>query len=103
MTAYWPKVIEAAKVRKKKGLEPFTHEQQDRAMDWVTCACGKQDDRIPRSEIIQPWPLDPRLRDLGSKFAWAVEDGKPEKAQSILGKIERRAAQVLAKVLKEKQ
>ncbi len=96
-TPYWTKVIERAKKRKKKGLEPFTDYQRDLSEEWVTCACGKQDARIPRDHLglNRGAPLDDRLRHLGNIFCCHVTDGEVVKAGRTLKAIEHRAFQVL--------
>lgn len=96
-TPYWWDVIEQAKAREKAGKPAFTVEQSGRAGNWTTCACGNQDSRIPRNRPCGD-PIDWRLEHLGRQFSWAVNGDAPTEAASILRKIERRAAEVLAEV-----
>jgi hypothetical protein len=90
-TPYWTAVIKEARRRKKKGLVPFVSPVRNKAASWVTCACGKQDPRIP----INHGPVDTRLYSLGCSFYGAVEEQRIDSAEKILHKIERRAAEIL--------
>lgn len=65
-----------------------------RASCWVTCACGKQDPRIPRGSIGAP--IDEGLRKLGEAFPIAVGARDVPLARNILIQIEKRAAELLA-------
>jgi hypothetical protein len=96
-TPYWTRVIAQARERKKKGLPAFTEAQKGLAGSWVTCACGKQDPRIPR--IGPGKPFDSILSMLGGEFDAAVALGDdPDMAAQLLHRIEQRAAEVLAEV-----
>ncbi len=92
-TPYWTKVIEEARERHATGVPPFTTEQKALSWEWVTCACGKQDSRIPRNE--EGEPLDDELDNLGNEFYAAVDDDDIDKAEKYLAKIELRSAQIL--------
>ena len=90
MTKTWWKRIEKAEAR---GC--FTEYDIEAARDWVTCACGEQDPRIPRWPGYEV-PKDPYLKRFGELFYEAVQRGTPDEARGILAKIERRATEVLA-------
>lgn len=75
--------------------------------DWVTCACGKQDPRIPRHEAGAP--KDALLSTLGVEFCGAIGALRMNryrerhhefvnKAINCLQRIERRAKEVLAAI-----
>lgn len=68
------------------------------AKGWTTCACGKQDKRIPRASGFS-YPLDNRLYSLGLLFAMAVETEDFLRAAKTLVAIEKRAAIVLRQEL----
>jgi hypothetical protein len=92
-TSYWGKKIIAAA---KRGH--FTESNKEQALDWVTCACGKLDDAIPRYR--QDWsrygePLDERLAFLGTAFSEAIDWGDHQDAAHCLIDIEERAIEVL--------
>lgn len=99
-TPYWTRVIKNALARKNKGLLPFTCEHQKRASDWVTCACGKQDQRIPKQVsfdgTVLRAPKDEKFSRFGVAFSLAVRLQRPKLAESILGKIEEREQEILA-------
>lgn len=76
----------------------FTGDDLAAARSWVTCACGEQDQRIPRHYY--GWPLDAELDNVGCRFSNAVDDGDFDEAASLLDAIDRRAAEVLAEVAK---
>ena len=65
-----------------------------KAATWVTCACGKQDPRIPRDWVGAP--IDEELRNLGEAFPIAVGARDVPLARNILIQIEKRAAELLA-------
>ncbi len=88
-TPYWTKVITKAR---KRGH--FTTQEKSKSFDWVTCACGKQDSRIPKMGI-DGGPMDNELRNLGCNFYGAVNGDEFDHAETILGRIERRAALVV--------
>jgi hypothetical protein len=69
------------------------------AFSWVTCACGQQDERIPRietpdeeSDFALPMgaPKDKVLRELGNFFYDAVRDSHWSEAKRLLAQIETR-------------
>ena len=72
----------------------FTDDDCTLAHDWVTCACGEQDPRIPRDNV-ERHPHDTEIADYGFDFCNAVENNRPDDAAEILGKIETRATQIL--------
>lgn len=92
MTPYWPRAIAAA--RKRGG--GFTRGDWDKATEWTTCACGRQDPRIPRKS--NGAPVDGLLGCLGVKFTGAVTNSLPDEAERILGLIESRSRQILSGV-----
>lgn len=94
-TPYWTKIIEVAKRRAEKGKVAFKEQQIERAGNWVTCACGKQDSRLVRD--YEGAPRDEKLTILGMDFYTAVDQQRPDEAEIILAKIERRAIQLLPK------
>jgi len=88
----WDKIIDAADAR-----GGFTDINKARAADWETCPCGEQDPRIPRDSD-EGYPLDHQLLELGLEFAAAVESDDVAYARTLLAAIERRAAEVLARL-----
>lgn len=90
-TPYWWKVINRA----IKNEEEFTEVEKLRSSVWISCACGEQDDRIPRSR--EGEPLDKTLQSFGLDFYDAVGMNDPKEAMNVLIKIEHRAAIVIAK------
>lgn len=60
---------------------------------WTTCACGRQDERIPRN--YGRVPLDPQLRRLGGMFYRVIKRRKYVCAAEILIAIEKRSAEIL--------
>jgi hypothetical protein len=95
-TPFWWKRIELAEKRGR-----FTPEDVTKASDWVTCACGRQDKRIPRHLHYtgQPTrPVDFELQKLGMCFDKAVQANNFDWARHTLLAIETRAAQVLEEV-----
>ena len=92
---FWDLRIRAAEARGS-----FTEDDRRRATDWVTCACGQQDPRIPRYE--SGGPVDEQLDTFGLDFAMAVRADNMAGARSLLAKIESRARAVLMGVLREK-
>lgn len=85
----WAERIEAAKI-----IGTFSDDDTKLAISWVTCACGEQDRRIPRSRNGEPNDL--RLSDYGCGFFSAVVGFRPIEAASLLGKIETRATEILS-------
>jgi hypothetical protein len=84
----WHERIEAAR---SHGV--FTSADAKRAECFVTCACGDQDQRIPRDG--KGTPVDPSLRNLGYRFYHYVLRDDIDKAEICLGDIEARAAEIL--------
>jgi hypothetical protein len=76
----------------------FTYEDKEAASDWVTCACGEQDARIPREPGLSRRPADDALADLGMDFYAAVIRQDPFEARAVLVKIEHRVAEILAEL-----
>lgn len=89
----WHKRIAAARKRGR-----FTGDDEQLAGDWVTCACGEQDQRIPRHQV--SCPKDAYLGRLGCSFSDAVKMNDYDGADRLLAAIERRAAEVLEEVAK---
>jgi hypothetical protein len=87
----WGKRILAMEKRGR----PTKTEEAD-AMNWQTCACGQQDARIWRHNDGRP--MDNMLRRLGEIFYINVCEHQPYSAAITLVNIERRAAEVLAKL-----
>ena len=83
----------------------FTLKDHKLAEDWQTCACGEQDNRIPRGNkgASPARPDDSRLACLGGDFYMYVSRSMVSLAANTLVKIEKRAAEVLAQVLKEEK
>lgn len=92
-TPYWWATIDRAE---KRGH--FTECEIRRADNWPTCACSKQDKRIPRDDI--GCPTDVLLGILGAAFVDYVCSDMFKDARRTLTKIEKRAAKVLAEELK---
>lgn len=69
---------------------------------WVTCACGEQDPRIPRTvnkiSGERSKPLDKQLANLGYKFDDKVQADDFRAARLTLAAIEKRAAEILAEL-----
>ena len=73
----------------------FTAQDRDDANNWTTCACSKQDPRIPRNKFGSA-PCDNTLRRIGQYFLDCVRaDAYTEAAETLIA-IERRAAEILA-------
>lgn len=73
------------------------------AGNWVTCACGEQDVRIPRGigcgcSCCKNMPEDTVLQELGGRFAVAVYANDFDEATRLLAAIEGRAAVILAEL-----
>jgi len=64
------------------------------AQDWVTCACGRQCDVIPRDK--DGSPLDSKLRSLGCYFYCDIRGRDWRTAQKTLSEIESRSAILIA-------
>ena len=74
---------------------------------WVTCACGRQCDIIPRYKTDSLYhaegePMDRQLSDLGIVFNNLIMDRDYKDAKTILGFIEKRSAKLVKEILKEK-
>ena len=67
----------------------------DEAWGWQTCACGEQDERIPRNE--DGCPFDEQLRRDGVEFPLYLQSNIVEAARCLI-RIEERAAEVLKEV-----
>lgn len=87
-TLPWPIRIENARDRGE-----FSEDDKILCSDWVTCACGQQDARIPRDKVGQP--LDRILVKLGMRFTQAVDINYFTMAESVLARIEDRAIEVI--------
>lgn len=94
-TPYWWATIDRAE---KRGF--FTDEEIAKAQGWTTCACGRQDNRIPTRRHNPFVPHDERLFSLGIRFFNDVSAHNFAQARTTLTKIEKRAAEVLAEVTK---
>lgn len=102
---FWGKRI--VKAEKEGG---FTANDRREAIQWTTCACGKQDPRVPRikesADYTHPrkWvsegePEDYWLSRWGGAFHDdAVKENDYSLASDLLIKIERRAAKIVAKI-----
>lgn len=90
-TRPWREIIDYAR---KRGF--FTEQEKAWAGSWVTCACGEQDPRIPRS--MSGEPLDSALCAAGTNFSIAVGDDNLVRAKYWLKRIERHATRVLREV-----
>lgn len=102
---HWGRRILAAEKRGR-----FTEDDERKANMWPSCACGKQDPRIPRyigefghdEGIYQPdEPRDRELRLAGVKFGIAVSRNNFPAAWAALAAIEKRAGEILAQIDKE--
>jgi hypothetical protein len=94
----WWERIEAAEARGR-----FTEADELLAADWVTCACGEQDDRIPRHgggsyRFAAGRPYDETLALLGRDFYQAVKRNNASYARRVLTRIEARSAKILAEL-----
>ena len=99
-TPYWFNVVRKAITRKNKGKVPFTMEHIEKSGSWVTCACGKQDPRIPRNKpdygVALGEPKDTFLAISGFEFSVCVRNQNPVRALLFLLSIEKRSADILA-------
>jgi len=77
----------------RTGIVPI--EWGEEARDWQTCACGRQDERIPRYEDGEP--LDEQLSASGAWFPLYLQSNIVEAARCLI-RIEKRAAEVLKEV-----
>lgn len=85
----WWRIIDEAEARRNLADGEFRL-----ACDYVTCACGHQDPRIPRDPETA-CPLDDTLADLGLDFPDALMDREWDAARRILAKIEKRSTEIL--------
>ena len=89
----------------KGEAQPLTEEGKQKridfgkAGDWITCACGKLDNNIPR--FSDGDPIDPYLREYGKLFEASVLDCDFAKAAQLLCKIEKRSAKILSENIDE--
>lgn len=86
---YWSK--ERFAEARKRGY--FTAPENGKASEWTTCACGQQDGRIARNS--DGAPVDRDLQKLGLDFVDAVNSDDFDEAESLLQRIETRAAVVI--------
>ena len=99
-TPYWARVIHQAKARAGRGETPFSEKHIRLAKDWVTCACGKQDARIPRytkksTMYVAGMPKDELMADSGSDFYHYVRNQNPFFTGQLLAEVEDRAAELI--------
>ena len=98
-TPYWFNVIKKAITRENEGEVPFTEGHIQKARDWPTCACGKQDPRIPRYAFKfrhgLSGPEDVDLTAYGFEFSNHVGNQRPAEALTSLLAIEKRSAEIL--------
>lgn len=96
------RIIAEAFKRRVLGKKPFLRRDIKKSQSWVTCACGKQDPRIPREPRNEYWdgyaPKDKKLYSAGVMFFESLEKQNPAAALKVLGLIERRSALILKKV-----
>jgi hypothetical protein len=92
LPSYWGRRIVKAEERSR-----FAEKDARHSASWQTCACGRQDERIPRDDH-EGAPIDEELQDLGYAFYSFVLQHNPRGAANTLVKIERRAAEVLREV-----
>lgn len=120
-TPYWTGVFKEAQQRMRAGDAPFTSTQERSAAMWQTCACGRQDPRIPRTTNAgvfdgvahSPFaPTDNALRREGMAFSRLVIEARRswregsrrvarnlvKRAREAMIRIEQRAAIVLDQV-----
>lgn len=107
-TPFWTLRLAVAEELQKRGLEPFSDDDVEKAREWQDCACGKQDRRIPRwtqrderlgSTAIAGAPKDKVLFKLGCDFSdKAINTGDVSLAKKIMAKIERRSALILSRL-----
>jgi hypothetical protein len=98
---YWGRKIIAAE---KIGY--FPQLDVNEAAQWTTCACGRQDPRIPRVIDVAgelAGPKDKKLATAGMDFYIAVREHDFWEAAYVLNTIESRARVVLQKELRYAQ
>lgn len=84
------------RIRQAERSGGFSAGDRDLAADWTTCACGEQDERIPRFKDGKR-PRDKKLSDTGIDFNAAVQTDDFARARVALWQIENRAAEILAR------
>jgi hypothetical protein len=82
------------RIDKAEATGGHTPQDLDDAKDWITCACGEQDPRIPRM-LFNNEPYDKVLSKLGSDFYKYVYYNCYDNARITLCQIEARAQIVL--------
>lgn len=82
-----------AAIRQAEESGTFTPREKRLAGCWPTCACGRQDKRIPRGG--DGCPIDRYLRRLGAMFFSAVLADNTESARTHLFSIECRAGEII--------
>ncbi len=85
------------RIIKAERVGGFTFADKLDAHNWTTCACGKQDPRIPRHTDIRVknMLIDNTLTNLGVRFYADVKEGKYlESANTLIG-IEQRSIEIL--------
>lgn len=87
---YWGKKIIEAEARGH-----FTETMRLRAEHWQTCACGRQDKRLHRSDGV---PRDSLMAEFGYYFSNQVDQDNFICVAETLCAIERRAAKLLAEM-----
>jgi hypothetical protein len=95
-TTYWGKIIIAAESR---GF--FTLKDAVEASSWVTCACGRVTEDIPRQDTNRPQDYELFLN--GCKFANRVGEDSFVNAAIVLSLIEKRAIVVATKFYEEQK
>lgn len=94
---FWSKRIIAAEGR--GGFKSLLCEGQSDFVlsdNWKTCPCGRQNPWIPRD--FNDAPIDRKLRKYGRIFGLAVNKHNFMLAATLLVKIEKRSAEVLAEI-----
>jgi hypothetical protein len=89
---YWGRAILSA-----EKVGHFTPANKNKAGNWVSCACGKTTQDIPRDHKGGNMPLDSRLSQLGMDFYVCVNTDKIVSSAKTIALIERRAIEVALK------
>lgn len=92
---YWGKKIIAAEKRGELDETDYSM-----SLSWQTCACGKQDARIPRDKY--GCPEDYQLYRLGEDFPRFIRLKEFLDAAQTLVAIEKRAAEILKEVCNDR-
>ena len=94
---YWTLTLERARKRVAVGEYAFTRQERHLASQWVTCACGQLDSRIPLRDPDEPecGPKDNELARLGVQFSLEVGRHDIDAAELTLAKIDMRASEIL--------